>query len=109
MDGQDWTPVVVRSSTKVSKGQGKGIEVSAAVKAQRKLESSDITVPKYLSIESVQKIQEYRRLTSKTQVQLDQALAFPAKTMNGLESRRLTPSSQQLSKLRRLVPGLNLD
>jgi DNA-binding XRE family transcriptional regulator len=95
MDGQDWTPVVLRRSTK-----------SHGPKVHRKLDSPDIVVPKYLSIESVQKIQEYRRLTSKTQVQLDQDLAFPTKTMNGLESRRLTPSSQQLSKLRRLIPGL---
>jgi ribosome-binding protein aMBF1 (putative translation factor) len=108
MDGQDWTPVILRSSTKTSQGQRTGPEVSAAVKAQRKLDTPDIVVPKFLTIESVQKIQEYRRLTSKTQVQLDQALAFPAKTMNGLESRRLTPSSQQLSKLKRLIPGLTL-
>jgi len=107
MDGQDWTPVILRSKAQ-SQRTGTGPEVSAAVKAQRKLDTPDIVVPKYLTIESVQKIQEYRRLTSKTQVQLDQALAFPAKTMNGLESRRLTPSSQQLSKLRRLIPGLVL-
>lgn len=107
MDGQDWNPVIL-TSTSHTKAKTSGPEVSATVKAQRKLDTPDIVVPKYLTLDSVQKIQEYRRLTSKTQVQLDQALAFPAKTMNGLESRRLTPSSQQLSKLRRLVPGLAL-
>jgi len=107
MDGQDWNPVILKATTR-TKAKASGPEVSATVKAQRKLDTSDIVVPQYLTIESVQKIQEYRRLTSKTQVQLDQALAFPAKTMNGLESRRLTPSPQQLSKLRRLVPGLVL-
>jgi|LauGreDrversion4_1035100.scaffolds.fasta_scaffold36015_4 DNA-binding XRE family transcriptional regulator len=92
MSRQNGTPVVLHNSS--------------IVKEQRKLDTSDIVLPKYLSLESVQKIQEYRRLTSKTQVQLDQALAFPAKTMNGIESRRLVPTPQQLSKLKRLIPGL---
>ncbi len=65
---------------------------------------------KVFSPESVRQIQSWRAEQNLTQKQLDQRCAFPPNTMNGLESRKVGPTSAQLQRLNSLLKtGLTLE
>jgi hypothetical protein len=83
---------------------------NAGAAAAAKIEAADYVRIKMFSAESLRAIQEYRRVNSLTQKQLDQRCSFPVNTMNLLESRRAGPTSGQLQALNRLLKtGLTLD
>ena len=107
MDGQDWSPTVVRGKADASKPVVK--QFSSEVRAARAVEKVEVARIRYLSIDSVKALQEYRMTNKLTQVQLDQSCNFPKATVNAIEARRLTPTPQQLSALKRRVPGITLE
>ena len=65
---------------------------------------------KVFTTESVRQIQAWRAEQNLTQKQLDQRCAFPPNTMNGLESRRVGPTTAHLQRLNSLLKtGLSLE
>ena len=65
---------------------------------------------KVFTSDSVRHIQDWRGQNNLTQKQLDQRCAFPANTMNGLEGRKVGPTSAQLQRLNALLKtGLSLE
>jgi len=107
MQGQDWSTTVLRGNAAVTKTVPQ--QVSSEVRATRAVENVEVARIRYLSIDSVKAIQKYRMTNSLTQVQLDHSCNFPKATVNAIEARRLTPTPQQLSALKRRVPGITLD
>jgi ribosome-binding protein aMBF1 (putative translation factor) len=110
MDGQDWTPVVLRG-TKPTIRTGLGGPPKAPPKnttpeaaAQRRLEQQDTPQkPKELSTASRTELMQRRAALKKSQVELNQLCQFPAHTINGIESGKLIPSPSQLTKLNRVL------
>lgn len=100
---QDWTPVTIHGGGSASQ-QRPAVQRSAGAAALLRAEN-DQTPPRkrYLSTESVATIQEYRRVNSKTQRDLDQMCSFPSGTINSFEGRRATPTQAQLSELSRTL------
>jgi hypothetical protein len=103
---QDWNTVVIRG------GEARGSAAraaatrparSAAAAAAIRAENDEKPRVRYLSVESVAAIQEYRRTHAKTQRELDQLCSFAAGTVNGFESRKAAPSSHHLSTLSRVI------
>ena len=108
MNGQVWTPTVIKKSVVAAPTTTKHLE-TATVRATRLLESTEVARVKYLSIDSVKILQDYRRVNGLTQAQLDQACSFPKATINAIEGRRLPPTPNQLNALKRKMHGLVLD
>ena len=108
MDGQDWNPTVIKGVSKIQ-GDTKKTLITATTRANRIIESMEVARVKYLSIDSVKILQDYRRVNGLTQIQLDQACAFPKATINAIEGRRLPPTPNQMNVLKRKMHGLVLD
>ena len=108
MDHQDWNKVVLHSPA-AKKVVHHHVDPVAAHMAKLAI-SDTIIKPRLLSAEAVRTILEYRRAHSLTQKQLDAACAFPANTLNHLESRKVAPTTHQLQTLNRVLKaGLTLD
>ena len=103
MDGQDWTPVVVRGkATKPTASVAKP-QVSAAVAQARRLETDEPPKPKTLTHESKQAIITTRVAKGWNQTQLNTQCAFPQHTIRDIENGKLTPSHAQLNVLNRVL------
>jgi len=105
MDGQDWNSVTLRGSG-CANGKcaiGGGPRPSGEGARMAKIEAGVPVTKKYLSPESVAAVQAYRRANTLTQKELDMRLSWPANTTNAIESRRMTPTGQQLQQLSKLM------
>lgn len=110
MDGQDWTPVVVRShggGAKKSATPGRVTRTApptAEAIRLRRLEEDDIPKPtKHLSSESRAEMIRVRTAKGMTQVQLNTACAFPLHTIRDIENGKLCPSPAQMNVLTRVL------
>ena len=116
MDGQDWTPVVLRNhkaaapvsaSTKAS-GEGPIQERKGAAKNMgasfHKLESTETAgTLKRLSNESKQTIIAKRAAAGWNQARLNQECNFPVNTIRDIECGKICPNVQQLNTLNRIL------
>jgi ribosome-binding protein aMBF1 (putative translation factor) len=112
MDDQDWTPVVVKRSSRTS-GSAPTHNSSRIITPRvhnsdeanhaRKLEAMEIGKPKSLSPESRNEIVQKRIALGKNQVQLNQDCRFPVNTIRDIENGRMCPSIQQLNILNRVL------
>ena len=106
MDGQDWTPVVVKNTKKPAHNGGPiHPPVTAAVAAARRLDGDD-THPKptkSLSSESRQAILQGRVANKWNQTQLNTQCSFPQNTIRDIENGKLCPTPQQLNVLSRVL------
>lgn len=110
MDGQDWTPVVLRGTKptiRTDLGNSTKVplkNVTPETAAQRRLEQQDgPQKPKELSTASRTELMQRRAALKKSQVELNQMCQFPANTVNGIESGKLIPTPGQLTKLNRVL------
>lgn len=118
---QDWDPIVVRGTsvrrpagaagTVAGGGAGggagagrRGPPPTAVLYADGEKDGTTLRI-KLLALESVRRLQEWRRETNLTQRQLDQRCSFPAGTINKIEARSDGPSVFQLQTLNRHVTG----
>ncbi len=99
---QDWVPVIIQGSRAASQ-QRPITQRTAGAAALIRAENDEKPRERFLSIESIAALQEYRRTNSKTQRELDQMCSFPAGTIGSFEGRRIAPSSRQLSELSRTL------
>jgi ribosome-binding protein aMBF1 (putative translation factor) len=115
MDGQDWTPVVLRNhkaaaspaGTKIS-GEGPIQERKGAAKNMgasfHKLESTETAgTLKRLSNESKQTIIAKRAAAGWNQARLNQECNFPVNTIRDIECGKICPNVQQLNTLNRIL------
>ena len=102
MEHQDWSQVVLRSTTR-SAATAPTKRTASAIAAAKIDKADDIVKPKFFTRESVLAIQEYRRDQNLTQRGLDGRLGFPAGTMNHLEGRTAAPTSTQLQTLNNML------
>ena len=114
MEHQDWTTTTIVNSRLQSAATkaaaAAGLKHSAITIQQAKVAASDVPIHvKMFTPEAVRQIQDYRRLHTLTQRQLDQRLSIPAGTIQALESRRAGPSARDLRVLGTLLKmGLTL-
>ena len=114
MDGQDWTPIVVRSTAKKPVGgagaggaagvTGKPATRSPGAAMLRHLEDEDIPKPtKHLSSESRTEMIRARTAKGMSQVQLNTACAFPLNTIRDIENGKLCPTPAQMHSIKRVL------
>jgi ribosome-binding protein aMBF1 (putative translation factor) len=107
MEGQDWTPVVLRGTKSVGQSLNKSRapqNVTPEAAAARRLEQQEVPQrPKELSTEARTEMMQRRAAMKKTQVELNQMCQFPTNTVNGIESGKIIPNTSQLSKLNRVL------
>lgn len=105
MQGQDWTPVVLRGTKSGGQGQHstKPQNVTPEAAAARRLEQQEPQKPKELSTAARKEMMQRRAAMKKTQVELNQMCQFPTNTVNGIESGKIIPSQSQLVKLNRVL------
>jgi ribosome-binding protein aMBF1 (putative translation factor) len=109
MDGQDWAPVIVRSSAKKPAGGAGGSSrgghaATAEAIRLRRLEEEDFPVPtKHLSSESRTEMIRARTAKGMSQVQLNTACAFPLHTIRDIENGKLCPTPQQMNSIKRVL------
>lgn len=113
MDHQDWSPVVLRSSTRIAekKAAASASQPKRSSEAQRlaKVEATEFAKPKMLSPESRQELVQRRLAEKLTQQQLDQRCSFPPHTIRDLEANKRAPTSKELQTLNRVLKtGLKL-
>lgn len=110
---QDWTPVVLRSSTKtasavkavkaVPTSKSPHFTRSAAAQAAASVEKG--AALKTLSSESRTTLTGKRVALKMTQVQLNQRCSFAPNTIRDFENGSLCPSNGQLNLLNRILGG----
>jgi ribosome-binding protein aMBF1 (putative translation factor) len=104
---QDWTPVVLRSSTKAAAQKGATSKPhftrSAAAETAASVEKGAIL--KTLSPESRTTLIGKRVALKMTQVQLNQRCSFAPNTIRDFENGSLCPSNGQLNLLNRILGG----
>ncbi len=107
MDGQDWNPVIVRSSKKPAGGAGSASSrggITEAAARIRRLETEEFPTPtKHLSPESRTEMIRARTAKGMTQVQLNTACAFPLHTIRDIENGKLCPTSAQMNVIKRVL------
>lgn len=104
MDGQDWTPVVVRSTGAAKAARSKPVTKPAGSSAFRRLDEEELPVAtKFLSSESRTEMIKARTAKTMTQAQLNTACAFPLNTIRDIENGKLCPTPKQLSVLSRTL------
>jgi ribosome-binding protein aMBF1 (putative translation factor) len=116
MDGQDWTPVVLRNRKAVAStsalvkapGEGPIQERKGAAKNMgasfHKLESTETAgTLKRLSNESKQTIIAKRAAAGWNQARLNQECNFPVNTIRDIECGKICPNVQQLNTLNRIL------
>jgi ribosome-binding protein aMBF1 (putative translation factor) len=109
MDGQDWTPVTLRSSKVQSqKAQAARPNLSETVLQAKKIDSGDVGKFKVLTTESRQAMALARSAKKLTQKQLDALGQFPVNSCNGWEAGKTCPTGPQINKLHRLL-GVKLE
>ena len=110
MDNQDWTPIVVKRRGAPSTGSGKGstgrmdvkdIAHRDAARKARAIEEKDIGKRKRLTNESRAELARVRIEKEMTQPQADAACGLPRNTFNGLESGKIVPTGDMISKVAR--------
>jgi ribosome-binding protein aMBF1 (putative translation factor) len=97
MDGQDWTPVTLRSS-KPNPNMPQKRPSGLGDQSEK---------PKILTAESRQAIALTRVAKKWTQKELDQKGPFPAGSCNAWEAGRMCPTGPQINLLQRIL-GLKL-
>jgi ribosome-binding protein aMBF1 (putative translation factor) len=109
MDGQDWNPVIVRSTAKKpgaaggAGGASRGGITEAAARIRR-LETEDFPSPtKHLSPESRTEMIRARIAKGMSQVQLNSACAFPLHTIRDIENGKLCPTPAQMNAIKRVL------
>ena len=115
MDGQDWTPVIIKRKFTKKEAIQKGMTVTQVRDSERsekqrlaKLDNQDIpTVKKRINSESLQNLIRKRIELKLTQDKADAECALPKHTFKGIESGQLAPNPQILSKMSRAL-GVNL-
>lgn len=106
MDGQDWAPVIVRSSAKKPTGGAGGSSRGGHAESirLRRLEEEDIPIPtKHLSSESRTEMIRARTAKGMSQVQLNTACAFPLHTIRDIENGKLCPTPPQMNSIKRVL------
>ena len=103
MDGQDWDPVVIKSTAPRRVVKGAGTPMTAAAAEQRRAEAAEVPKPKVLSAESRTQMMQLRAAMKKTQIELNQMCSFPANTIRDIESGKLTPNAGQLIRLNNVL------
>ncbi len=115
MDGQDWTPVVLRNHKAVAasagakaSGEGPIQERKGAAKNMgasfHKLESTETAgTLKRLSNESKQTIIAKRAAAGWNQARLNQECNFPVNTIRDIECGKICPNVQLLNTLNRIL------
>lgn len=110
MDGQDWTPIVVRSTAKkpaVAMGGAGGASrggITETAARIRRLEEEDIPKPtKHLSPESRTEMIRARTAKGMTQDQLNKACSFPNGTINKIENGKYCPTAVQMNDIKRVL------
>jgi len=106
MDGQDWTPVSLRSSKAVSLNTTvvkARPNLSETVLQAKKIDTGDVGKFKVLTTESRQAMALARSLKKLTQKQLDALGQFPVNSCNGWEAGKTCPTGPQINKLHRLL------
>jgi ribosome-binding protein aMBF1 (putative translation factor) len=106
MDGQDWTPLVVRSTAKKAAGGAGGAKPARTpgAAAISHLEDDDYPKPtKSLSSESRTEMIRARTAKSMSQEQLNTACSFPHNTVNKIEKGQHCPTPEQMNVLRRVL------
>lgn len=116
---QDWEPVRIQRFTASGKPAVAGGNRATAPMARqnpdaahlRKLDAADTPVkPKRLTAQSRQEIVTRRTTAGWNQTQLNQQCLFPVNTIREIEAGRLTPTTQQLNTLNRVLKtGLKLE
>jgi ribosome-binding protein aMBF1 (putative translation factor) len=102
---QNWTPVTIKKAgpSKVT------AKVAPEVIRMRKVEDSETVKSKTLAPESRQEIVQKRVANKWSQTDLNNQCCFPINTIREIEAGRVTPSSQQLNTLNRVLKtGLKL-
>jgi len=104
---QDWTPIILRSGTKVG-AKTKNVSnphVTRSVAAQTVVNIEKAVPQKRLSPESRTTLIGKRVALKLTQVQLNQRCSFAPNTIRDLENGTLCPSNGQLNLLNRIIGG----
>ena len=109
---QDWTPVVLRSSTKGSAAKAataaptsKSPHFTRSAAAQAAASVEKGAALKTLSSESRTTLTGKRVALKMTQVQLNQRCSFAPNTIRDFENGSLCPSNGQLNLLNRILGG----
>ena len=107
MDGQDWNPVIVRSSKKPAGGAGSASSrggITEAAARIRRLETEEFPTPtKHLSPESRTEMIRARTAKGMTQDQLNTACSFPHGTINKIENCKYCPTPVQMNAIKRVL------
>lgn len=113
MDGQDWTPVVIKkkktksdhikegkSTLQKKYGGGGNRDVSNHL---RKLDEDEIHVPKKVSTDLKMAIQKGRQSKGFSQKELAQKLNVPVSTIQQYESGKAIPNGNLISRMGRVL------
>jgi hypothetical protein len=118
MDGQDWTPVIVKRRYTKKEAIQKGMAVTQVRDSERsekqrlaKLENQDIpTVKKRINSESIQILIRKRIEMKLTQDKADAMCAFPKHTFREIEANRILPNEDQKRRIQQnLGVALKID
>ncbi len=111
MDNQDWTPVVIKrrgghrgdGAGKSSTGRvdAKELAHKDAARKARAIEEKEVGKVKHVSNESRAELARVRIEKNMSQAQADAACGLPRNTFNGLESGKIVPTGDILSKVAR--------
>ncbi len=113
MDGQDWTPVVLRrrqTKKEASQASSSGQGISQVKDGQRnekmrlaKMDNMDYAEApkKRIESESIQTLIRKRMELKLNQEKADQLCNFPKHTFKNIESNRVLPTSQQQSLIQK--------
>ena len=112
MDNQDWTPVIVKRRGGSGSGPGAGKGSTGRVDAKdlahrdaarkaRAIEEKEVGKVKNVSKESRAELARVRIEKEMTQPQADAACGLPRNTFNGLESGKIIPTGDMISKIAR--------
>lgn len=111
MDNQDWTPVVIKrrggpradGAGKSSTGRidAKELAHKDAARKARAIEEKEVGKVKHVSNESRAELARVRIEKGMSQAQADAACGLPRNTFNGLESGKIVPTGDILSKVAR--------
>ncbi len=118
MDGQDWTPVIVKRRYTKKEAIQKGMAVTQVRDSERsekqrlaKLDNQDIpTVKKRINSESIQILIRKRIEMKLTQDKADAMCAFPKHTFREIEANRILPNEEQKRRIQQnLGVALKID
>ena len=102
---QDWTPVVLRSSARVTAATPTSKNPHVTRSAAAAMEKKEFGTLKTLSAESRKTLIAKRVALKLNQVQLNQRCSFAPNTIRDFENGTLCPSNGQLNVLNRLLGG----